>query len=118
MALATISAPGQISIPPEVLSSLGVDVGDRVEFVQLEPGKFLLLAANRSVTELKGMFGEAPKIVSIDEMNRAVMARWLKARFSDERRARNTVLTAAVVLGTVGFCIVIGTLLLGGHWRS
>lgn len=117
MASATIKAHGQISIPPEILRSLGVDTGDLVEFVQLEPGKFLLLAANRSVTELKGMFGQPPKIVSIDEMNRAIIAGWLKACSSDERRARNTVLTAAGALGTLGFCLLIGVLLLGGHWR-
>lgn len=55
MAYATINDNGQISIPAEILHSLGVDAGDRVEFVQLEPGKVLLLAASRSVTELKGM---------------------------------------------------------------
>lgn len=113
MASATLNANGQISIPPEILRALGVKVGDRVEFVQLEAGEFLLLAANRSVTELKGMFGKAPKVVSINEMNRAVMARWFKERISNDRSARNTVMTVAVVLGTAGFCILLVALLLG-----
>ena len=82
MAYATINDNAQISIPAEILHSLGVNAGDRVEFVQLEPGKVLLLAANQSVTALKGMFGEASKTISVDEMNRAIAARG-----SDEHRA-------------------------------
>jgi hypothetical protein len=48
-----------------------VTAGDRVEFVKLAPGEYLVLVANRSVTELKGMFGKASRTVSIEEMNRA-----------------------------------------------
>jgi antitoxin PrlF len=51
-----------------------------VEFVELEAGQFLFLAVNRSVTELKGMFGKPRRVVSIDEMNRAIKARGASAR--------------------------------------
>ena len=80
MTTATITSKGQITIPANVRQALSVGTGDRVEFVQLEPGQFLFLAANRSVTELKGMFGKAARTVSIDEMNRAIAARGAAAR--------------------------------------
>jgi antitoxin PrlF len=60
--------------------ALSVGTGDRVEFVQIEPGQFLFVAANRSVTELKGMFGKPVKAVSVEDMNRAIAARGASAR--------------------------------------
>ena len=49
-----------------------VQSGDRVEFVQIEPGRFEIVAATRSVRELKGLFGKPARAVSIEEMNRAI----------------------------------------------
>ncbi|MEJ8849302.1 AbrB/MazE/SpoVT family DNA-binding domain-containing protein [Variovorax rhizosphaerae] len=80
MTTATITSKGRITIPAEVRKALLVDTGDRVEFVQIEPGQYLFIAANRSVTELKGMFGKATRNVSIEEMNRAIAARGASAR--------------------------------------
>ena len=80
MTTATITSKGQITIPADVRRALAVDSGDRVEFVELEPGQFLFLAANRSVTELKGMFGKPTRTVSIEEMNQAIAARGASAR--------------------------------------
>jgi AbrB family looped-hinge helix DNA binding protein len=80
MTTATVTSKGQITIPAEVRQALHVDTGDRVEFVQIEPGQYLFVAANRSVTELKGMFGKARKKVSIDDMNGAIAARGASAR--------------------------------------
>ena len=80
MTAATITSKGQITIPADVRRALAVDAGDRVEFVEVEPGQFLFLAANRSVTDLKGMFGKASRSVSIDEVNQAIAARGASAR--------------------------------------
>ena len=80
MTTATITSKGQITIPADVRHALAVDARDRVEFVQIEPGQFLFVAANRSVTELKGMFGKPAKTVSIDEMNLAIASRGASAR--------------------------------------
>lgn len=72
MTTATITSKGQITIPAEVRSALKVDAGDRVEFVEVAPGRYEFLAATQSVTQLKGMFGKAKRVVSIDEMNAAI----------------------------------------------
>ena len=80
MTTATVSSKGQITIPANVRQSLQVVAGDRVEFVEVEPGRFEFFAATRSVRELKGMFGKARKSVSIDEMNQVIATRGAAAR--------------------------------------
>ena len=80
MTSATITSKGQITIPARIREALHVSAGDRVEFVEVEPGRFEFIAATRSVTDLKGMFGKAKKIVSIEDMNAAIAARGASAR--------------------------------------
>ena len=53
---------GQITIPADVRNTLKLDAGYRVEFVQIAPDRFEFVAANRSITELKGMFGKPSKL--------------------------------------------------------
>ena len=72
MSTATLTSKGQITIPADVRRILNVQTGDRVEFVQVEPGRFELVAATQSVRDLKGLFGNATRTVTIDEMNRAI----------------------------------------------
>lgn len=80
MTAATVTSKGQITIPVEVRQALHIETGDRVEFVQVEPGRFEIVAATRSVTELKGLFGKGRKPVSIEAMNAAIAARGASAR--------------------------------------
>jgi AbrB family looped-hinge helix DNA binding protein len=74
MATATVTSRGRITLPVDVRRSLRVHAGDRVEFVEVAPGRYEVVAATRPVTALKGMFGKRGKAVSIDAMN-AVIAR-------------------------------------------
>ena len=80
MVSATLSSKGQITIPASVRQALQVEPGDRVEFVEVDSGRFVVVAATHSVTELKGMFGKATKRVSIEDMNKAIMTRGTAAR--------------------------------------
>ncbi len=80
MAAATVTGKGQITIPIQVRQALGLDVGDRVEFVEVEPGRFELVPATRSVAALKGMFGRPKRPVSIEDMNAAIARRGASAR--------------------------------------
>lgn len=72
MASATVTSKGQITIPAQVRTALGIDPGDKVEFVELEKGQFAMVAATRSVQDLKGMIRRPRKPVSIEEMNAAI----------------------------------------------
>ena len=80
MTTATLTSKGQITIPAAVRQALGVDAGDRVEFIEIAPGRYEFIAATRPVTALKGMFGKARKPVSIGEMNAAIARRGAAAR--------------------------------------
>lgn len=81
MASATVTSKGQITLPVRVRKLLGVDAGDRVEFVETGQGEFMLVAATRSVRELKGIFQDKRrKPVSIEEMEAAIARRAAQSR--------------------------------------
>jgi len=80
MPTATLTSKGQITIPVDVRNHLRVDAGDRVEFVQIAPGRYEFVAATHRVEELKGMFGKPSRTVSITEMNEAIARRGSAAK--------------------------------------
>ncbi len=80
MTTATMTSKGQITIPAIVRAGLGVDTGDRVEFVEVAPGRFELIAATQSVLALKGLVRKPASAVSIEDMNEAVKNAGAKAR--------------------------------------
>ena len=80
MTVATLTSKGQITIPVAVREALGVDAGDRVEFVAVGDGRFEFVAATRPVTALKGMFGKRAAVVSIAQMNDAIARRGAAAK--------------------------------------
>lgn len=80
MSTATMTSKGQITIPVAVRVALGVEAGDRVEFVQVEPGHFELVAATQSVTALKGLVRKPASPITIDAMNKAIATRGAKAK--------------------------------------
>jgi AbrB family looped-hinge helix DNA binding protein len=88
MSTATLTSKGQITIPAQVRRGLNVGTGDRVEFVQIEPGRYEVVAATRSVRELKGLFGKAGRTVSIEEMNRHIAERAASAGLRAAPRQR------------------------------
>ena len=80
MPTAIVTGEGQITVPAEVRQACIVEAGDREESVEIEAGRFEVVAVTRSVKELKGMFGSPPKTVSIEEMNAAIALRGASAR--------------------------------------
>lgn len=78
MATATLSSKGQVTIPAAVRRALGVDVGDRIEFIETTPGRFEVVAATLPVTALKGLVDKPAKPVSIDAMNAAIRERAMR----------------------------------------
>lgn len=81
MASATITSKGQVTIPACVREAMGLGAGDRIEFVEVEKGQFKIVAATRSVRELKGLLQDGRrKPVSIEEMNAAIARRASESR--------------------------------------
>ncbi|MBX2808043.1 MAG: AbrB/MazE/SpoVT family DNA-binding domain-containing protein [Cellvibrionaceae bacterium] len=71
MAAATVTSKGQITVPASVRASLHLQAGDRIEFIQIDDGKFEIVAASNDVTQLKGLI-KVNKKVSLEEMNVAI----------------------------------------------
>jgi AbrB family looped-hinge helix DNA binding protein len=80
MSVATLTSKGQITIPVDVRHDLQVGAGDRIEFIQIAPGRYEFMAATACVSALKGMFGTTNKVVSIEAMNAAIAKRGAGAR--------------------------------------
>ncbi len=74
MSTATISSKSQLTVPKDVANELNVGRGDKVEFIKIGKGRFEIIASNKDVRELRGMF-KADKAVSIDDMNDAIRNR-------------------------------------------
>jgi len=75
MTTAVVTSKGQITIPKPVRDGLGVESGDRVEFVELERGVYSVVAATRDIRNLKGMIPKPAKPVSVEDMNKAIRRR-------------------------------------------
>ncbi|PJK09962.1 AbrB family transcriptional regulator [Lysobacteraceae bacterium NML120232] len=73
--MAVIDSKGRITLPASVRAALGVDVGDRVEFVPLANGRFELEASILPVTALKGSIAKPKRPVSIEGMSTTIMCR-------------------------------------------
>ena len=72
MTTATLTSKGQITLPKVVRERLGVEAGDKVEFVETEPGGFRVIAATRDVRDLKGVVPKPAKPVTVEEMGRVI----------------------------------------------
>ena len=75
MSAATVNCRGQITIPLDVRLRMRLRAGDRVEFIEVAPGRFDLVVPTHSIKALKGMFQHSGVAVSIKEMNRAIKHR-------------------------------------------
>ena len=67
-----MTSKGQITIPKSIRTKLGLQRGDEVEFYMDNHENLHLLPVKSSIKELKGMVPPAKKIVTIEEMSRAI----------------------------------------------
>ena len=75
MSTATLTVKGQVTIPADVRKRMGLDAGDRIEFVELKDGQYLIMPAIDDVQSLKGLLRKPKKPVSIADMNVAIRQR-------------------------------------------
>lgn len=72
MSEATITSKGQVTIPADIRKAMGLNVGERVVFTQLDDGTTIMRAKTRSILELKGALKAtkgSQRKVSIQDMN-------------------------------------------------
>jgi AbrB family looped-hinge helix DNA binding protein len=80
MPVATLTSKGQLTMPQEVRESLGVEAGDKVDFVADPLGGYRVVPVRKDVAVLRGRFaGRVSRAVSVAAMADAV---------SDEAAAR------------------------------
>lgn len=72
MPSAKVTTKGQITIPLEVRRKLGLDAGDRIQFVERETGGFEIIPATGSVAAIKGIVPPVGHTVTLEEMDQAV----------------------------------------------
>ena len=75
MTTATLTSKGQITIPQTVRQKLGINTGDRIEFVELAGGEFAIKPAVDDVRLLKGMLRKPTQVVSVIDMREAIRRR-------------------------------------------
>ena len=75
MSTAMITTKGQVTIPKNVRDAMHVQMGDRIEFVQVSENRYEIVAVTNDVEQLKGIVkSRNTQAVSIDEMNAAIAA--------------------------------------------
>lgn len=74
MAKVILRAKGQVTLPKEVRSALGVSAGDRLDFVRLEDGAYAIVPASHSVRALKGVLPRRTEAVPLAAMDAAIEA--------------------------------------------
>jgi len=73
MSTAMITTKGQVTIPKNVRDTLHVQMGDRIEFIQISEERYEIIAVTKNVEQLKGIVkSKNKKAVGIDEMNNAL----------------------------------------------
>jgi antitoxin PrlF len=75
MATSTMTTKGQVTIPLDVRQRLGLDAGDRIEFVEIGKGVFAIKPAIDDVRSLKGLLRKPAKSISIEDMKAAIRSR-------------------------------------------
>jgi antitoxin PrlF len=81
MPSATMTSKGQVTIPVEIRAELGLDAGDRIEFIRNEgTGRYEVIPATVPVQALKGIVPKPKKPVSISDMNEAIRKRGAYSR--------------------------------------
>jgi antitoxin PrlF len=75
MSTSVVTSKGQITIPALVRQKLGIQSGDRVEFVELAGGEFAIKPACHDVKSLKGLLKKPERPVSVEQMRECISRR-------------------------------------------
>ena len=74
MTSATVTSKGQVTIPVDVRTKLGLRPGSRLTFVPTKDGGYEIHPETASIKDLKGTVPRPTQPVSVEEMNEAVAA--------------------------------------------
>ncbi len=69
----TVTSNGEITIPRQVRIDMGLKVGDRIDFIRMEDGRYMVVAASHSIKSLKGIIPRSNQSVSLEDMQAAIV---------------------------------------------
>ena len=72
MTSAAVTSKGQITIPVDVRTKLGLRPGSRIAFVPTDKGGYEIHLEAASVQDLKGTVPRPPGLITLDDMNEAI----------------------------------------------
>lgn len=79
MAVSTITAKGQTTIPVDIRNQLGLKPGDKVEFFLDENGQAVMKPLRKiHVSELYGVLPKPKRRLSLEEMDQAIARHMVK----------------------------------------
>ena len=88
MAIATLTSKGQLTVPQRVREALGLEAGDKVDFVADPMGGYRVVPVRRDVTTLRGRFaGRVQAPVTLVAMRDAIEAEAAARGAQSRRRA-------------------------------
>ena len=70
---ATVTLKSQITIPIKVRTALGLEAGDKIDFVEIEKGQFAIRPRTGSILDMRGCFPKLGYVPKIDEMDEAIL---------------------------------------------
>ncbi len=76
MPTAKLTSKGQLTVPREVRTLLGLRTGDHVAFVVRDDGTVSVEAEKKSLMRLRGILHPKVKGVTIEDMNEAIRKGW------------------------------------------
>ena len=72
----TLTSKGQVTIPKFVRDSIGLHVGDKIEFILTENNEVILKPVTKKVDEVFGVLQKAGrKAVTVEEMDAEIQKR-------------------------------------------
>ena len=81
MAVSTLTSKGQTTIPKEIRELLGLEAGDKLDFVVEADGRVVLRPATLDARSLRGLLArKGRKPVSLEDMDRAIAEGALRSR--------------------------------------
>lgn len=72
MTTATVTSKGQVTIPVEVRTQLGLRAGSRLAFVATDTGGYEIHVEAASIQQLKGVLPRPSQPVSLSDMTEAI----------------------------------------------
>jgi antitoxin PrlF len=68
----TVTSKGRVTIPVEARRKMGIVPGTALDFVVTDAGTLIVIPRSRSVRDLKGMLPMPKRVLSVEEMERAI----------------------------------------------